>query len=436
MTLIDFYENLLATLWLKADEDGVVSRITELDTDVYEVLYLDGKPVVLPTPTQLRARGLTDKYLFNPMTEDALSRESDVISRIRNLGSIRLSTASIYLLNSLVAIAVAKEQHRLIPARHAEVLSILKDVDDNSMVAMSRLTTAAAKQNGIGKSVWSTYMKHGGELGGKKYSRVAVVTSPLYSELSEKREKYFGVTMRVKDVAMFKKLMEYVFPKLLDEDGYSMGSHDNTAPYLHALLSAFHGVAADINVVEKKLGEHMPDAKLIAIPMDWVDAMSEYEDFRKELRAIPTQNSTRGTKKVEEAIKESRNMLGDALSEVTKAQHKVDEARNELAKAKAVASPPWEEPAAPLVPQTLTPQLTSSPTPHAVANNQSFFGAPAPAPAPVHHSATGTMSMSAFLGPQALQPQQTYQPQGRAQIGGFGNRQGGGMFGNGSSGLF
>lgn len=390
MSIVSFYRDLIKDLSLSANKEGLVSLVTNVDENKEEPWVLDERRVVLPTSHQIQERGLAEKYLFNPLNEDVLGRESATVSAIRHLINTRLTMATAVLMSSLISVAESKGDHRKIQIKNSEFLSILKDVDAESVVDFNRLMMAAVKQSGFTKSMWSIYLKHGGAIGDKKYARVATYTCTFYDEIKDKKDKYFGISgVRVKDINMFRNLFEYVFPELKSDGAYVRGTNDDTAPYFHVLLSGFKDVAGEITCMEEIVSKVLPDETGVRFELDWAGELKDFDKFRKELRSLPTQDASKPARKVADKLTDGHNMVSKLGQAAQQAQKDYENTRK---KTTHEETPPWEN---------------SKPVEQQSVQQEYLPAAP---------KATGTQSLSDFLGVQARPTMQGHphsnQPQG------------------------
>lgn len=295
MDLLDFYKSLLTTAGMTVVDEDYVSLLAgnkgPLPAEV------DGKLLVLPTPRQLRAGDFENRVVFHPMSENIMHGESKVLAFFRECLNARLNVVFNMLLLELTQIATSTKDHALLNPDQAEFLSLVKETDDRTfeyVVKLAQEIDGTVPQRAI---VW-IYLKRPIMINGRKASRGAVVSFPLYEELlrAEKTKNYsvFGVTLRAKDVHTLRALMEYIVPQINQPEKFLIGSDATTAPFLEVLMQAVKSVAAPLNDLVDLFGDQLSSAEKMRFEDSWVEAVENLGVLRDQARAVPMQAGNEG----------------------------------------------------------------------------------------------------------------------------------------------
>lgn len=288
--LLELYKALLATGWMSADERGI---ITLAKSTKHEPIHVGGKQLVLPTVEQLRNPDSSVRIMFNPLHESVLKGESDVITQLRHSYAVRLNYTIGTLLRSLLDLAASTGRHAGLSPVQSEILSPLKNSDEKTVVDFARILINATKKLGVEAAFVTLYLKRGGKVDDKIYSRAGIVTFPVYEELLKDQDTYFDVDLRKKDIPTLRALFRHVFPGI-DDHYYNKGSNSDVAPYLDALVKTVAGVVGATNEMVTMYSKFIEDSEGLIIQTDWADAFENLAAWVPELRMIPAQFSTDG----------------------------------------------------------------------------------------------------------------------------------------------
>lgn len=411
MDLIQFYKSVLATGNMKADEHGYISHIEGFDKEgsaQMQPVVLAGKRLVLPVKEQLRTPEPDKKIFFNPLSEDVLSGESEVFIKLKDMCSIAINFAIVSCIDSLISLGLSTKDHPKLSPDDSAVLSILKNVDMTTSSTVAKIISKAVSTGDFGSSLCKIYQKRGGKVKSKRYARVGIVSSAFYEEVSQNKEQVYGVNLRKKDRGLLKALMEFILPKIAVEEGYNQGSDDDHAPYLASFLKTVAAIAEDINKVIDTYSDFIDQPDVIRIKTDWADVVDDFNSFIPELRRIPHQTGNRGSMKVEDKLKEERNISQAVQAAVHQAQTK-----------QVPAQPEKPAPVHAPVVETTTPPFDPDPVQYAPVPT---MAAPVPQ---VHQEQKSGMSVSDLIGVgapnvangynqyQQPYPQQYQQPYGQ-----------------------
>lgn len=310
MKIIDLYKHLLKVAGLNSDKEGFVSAGEGEESIPFNV---KGKRLVLPTKEQLANNDGNNKIIFHPLSENTLKSESDVMQRFRTAINIRLNYVIAYLLEELMVIGTSVKMHSKLSPDQAELLTVLKDADEKSLTALQNILKSV-KIDGTGeKSIVHIYIKRAGIVDDKRYSRAAIVSFPLYEELTKADKKVLDVGLRNKDKEVIINLLEFLFTKIKEPMSYNKGSNCDIAPTLDSLMKAVIDLASCINNITDVYSEFISDSENIRYNDEWVSIFDNLGQMLAEIRSIPMQSGNEG---VSEPI---NNQVQNTLTNVTSA---------------------------------------------------------------------------------------------------------------------
>lgn len=275
--LLGFYNNVLHSVSLNTNEEGLISM--SILGDNTPVVVTD-KRLVLPTEPILRNGNWVNHIAFHPMSENIYRGESAVLKKLRNLVNLRLISVIHSLITQLTDIAIDTDSHSKLSPKQSGLLSILPKVDNTTRDTFSKILDQTSPITD--RRVANIYLKRGGKLKGKDFSRIGVVSFPITEEFDNEDKSIYGVKLRVKDFKSFQDLFDYLVPEAGDLETYSYGSNSAVAPYFHALMKAFINVAKQLNKTTKLFKKFLDDADELMIDVDWeeeIDNLSFYRDL-------------------------------------------------------------------------------------------------------------------------------------------------------------
>lgn len=292
MKLNEVYSAILAFAGLEADGDGYISTIIN---DRREPAVLGGLRLVLPMDQHLRNPNPKEKVIFHPLSENILRGESEVITKLRDIINIRLNFTFGIICHSLLSLAASPEEHHKLSPDQTELLIALKDVDTTTAIHFSSLIIEGIK-NQANKLFMNIYLKRGGSIGDKRYSRAGILTFSLYEELMKDAAEVYGVKLRVKDKEALKQLYQFVLPGIeSDVTCYNRGSDSTIAPYLDALMKTAMTIASRFNDIFDQYGAFIEYSSDLVFNGDWVETFENLNVMSSELRRVPAQMGNEGT---------------------------------------------------------------------------------------------------------------------------------------------
>lgn len=289
--ILSFYNRILPLAGLTTDVEGF---IRENLGKAQRPWTIEGQRVVLPTDSQLRSQDNDKTMKFHPLEESVFRGESEVMTRFRTAINITMNMRLGIIIDELVELAASPKEHGRLKPSHLPLMTILKEADEKTFEDWVSLRKAMPPGS-VPRCLTHIYIKKNPHIGSKAYKRGAIVSFPLYEQLSKEGAKgAFDVKLRKKDVAAFKQLFEALFPDMQEVDSYSRGSSNLTAAMLDALLKAVQAVGGQINAVIEQFEDVLPELSSLRYSDDWIDDANNLDIFEKELHLIPAQRGNEG----------------------------------------------------------------------------------------------------------------------------------------------
>lgn len=333
--LITLYSQLLDTAGLMVTADGCVS-IKPKEGESADPFTVKGKRLVLPTQAHLKNPS-SKTVMFHPLQENLMRGESEVFTEYRKALAVNINLAVLEMVKDLLLLAGSASLHSKLSPDQSEVLSLLKGVNKKTMEVWDKIVSNIP-DNQFFRSVVKFYMKPSGKIGDKSYTRLGVVSFPLYELLAKPDEKVYGVELADKHREILKKTFEYIFPELNVPHSYSRGSNSQVAPMFDAMIRSFAAVSQPYNAVLDMFKDlKIPELFDGAVPFssDWWDDMVNLDALLVEVRKIPMQPGNEGA-------------VDTQPIEPSKTSHKLPSAAAAMA---AAATPVAQEVIAPVVQQ-------------------------------------------------------------------------------------
>jgi hypothetical protein len=219
--LATLYREVISSLgWTVTEEGKIALRIGDDSTEIVE----DGMYWVFPD-TQYRPPN-EPWLLFHPALDQG---QAAIIERMRARMQTLIVTRTLYVILNMVMFATSDINQERITSKQSDLLRVLEDADVNTCTHLTRLVNeihtrssgTGAKQNELKYSFMTLYIKSGGRIGSKTYAKVVALSSKLYELMLNPKgdalfegNKVLGVKLRKADVALLKKVMGWVFPKI------------------------------------------------------------------------------------------------------------------------------------------------------------------------------------------------------------------------------
>lgn len=296
MKLNTLYTNILAYCGMRPNADDAIDILLG-DEDV-KPATIEGRRLVMPTQAQLKAYHPDKVVIFHPLQEHVNRGESEVVKKLRSQLNVRINYAIVQIASELLKLAASPALHARLSPEQRELLKAVANADLKSAAnfvsfIMKPFTEAP------GRCITNVYLKKAGTYKGTKHSRVGIVTFPYY-------ELFDGVKLRANDQIDFVKLMEFMFPgSHEDAEAYNAYSDSNDAPWLDAALKTSYTLTQRLNELIEMYADHIENAESLMFNDDWVEAMDDVEQFRSEIRRIPSQKGNEGTIQTETGTDQS-----------------------------------------------------------------------------------------------------------------------------------
>lgn len=248
------YKEILNAFSLVVEDDGLISQ--KQPTGVLVPLKVEGRRLVLPTKEWQR-KGYGEDYIpFHPACE-VMSREgtSAVMQMLQRQAKAVLAYNLVTMLQGLLNVAVDKDTHKDLPLECTDFLKKLSNADKTTKELLEKLIGAAVKKNRL----LTVYLKNGGKYEGQKVNRSAIIRFPIVEDLKgdPKDTNVLGVTIPKKQRPTLIALFDLVVPKGELPEEYSFGTTARVAPYLVAMLNAYHKTSSMMNELIDKYAEKL-----------------------------------------------------------------------------------------------------------------------------------------------------------------------------------
>lgn len=283
MKLLELYKSILAVANLRAGAEGHISVVFGEES---KPAVIKGKRLVLPTQEQMIAIGKKECVAFHPLSENILHGASEVLTYFRHALNVRLNYTFGLLAYELLTLATSPGQHAKLSPDQSEFLSKIKNADEKTLVALQKLM-AAMPSDQTQQAFCSIFLKRTGTVGDKRYSRVGVVSFPLYEELSKGSQEIYGVKLRVKDRDSLVELLEYMVPCIKDPESHNRGSNSTVAPFLDALMQAVLVVASPLNDQVELFRNYLDSPEELEFENEWVPVFDNLSVMQDEIRRVP-----------------------------------------------------------------------------------------------------------------------------------------------------
>lgn len=302
----DFYIPILGGLQIQdLAGNGLLSSVANPDKP--QAVTVKGKRLALALKEVLRAGKKDDQIIFHPMSENVTRAESDVIKALRDFIQWRNQYVGVLLITELGRVASTPSEHKNYPAKAKKYLQQVTDFDEGNYVTLLKLLKNIKPDPD--RRVISLTLRQGSKTKDDGVVRSCHVHFPIFEDFEKDDLVVFDTKMPSKKAkARIAKLFEIVFGDEETRKGFSYGSRNMDAPYLHSLLTVHARLAEHFNALvathAKILGDDL--TALLTTPLDWVPLL---EDFATMRNLIPPQSGNEGAIKVDAVSKEKVSTL-------------------------------------------------------------------------------------------------------------------------------
>lgn len=301
--IINLYKQVLSFAKLEADDKGYVWLPSSKDKEPFTVA---GKQLVLPTLQHQKSP--SEKTIFHPLGEHVDRVESDVIEKLKLSLTVQMNRAIHLLGLELLNLVASTDKHPTLNPEQSQLTQKVHKADEKTLQNWEKWGEMAIKSGKFNRFFVSLFLRRGGEVNGKRYSRAGIVNFPAYSELLE--DQNLPKTIRVSDKQTFRSLLEFMFPDIDVPSNYCYGSHAHIAPFFDTLLNTSMKITVRINELCNMFGEHFScDVDDIKFDDDFIEEYLKLEEYSNEIRLIPPQSGSDGrpeTQKTEPVQQEQR----------------------------------------------------------------------------------------------------------------------------------
>lgn len=281
------YTTLLSTLELAPDEVGLLSSVTSGNP-----IILEGKRLALPTKDVLKMLADNDIIAFHPLSENIFEGISPVHQWLRNIIMERTSDIIMSTGYVLLKLAADKSLHEKLTENQLAKLSVLSGADEKLVESYRKLANSI--DYSTPKRIINIKLAHGGELGDKRYARVAHASFPIAEQLEDGNKTIYDIDFRKKDIEILRNLFEIVVPGYREAGKYSHGSNSTVAPYFLVLLRVYVDLLEATGGTTYQFRSYIEDIigrSLHVTPSDLLEVMAddneEFAQMATAIRALP-----------------------------------------------------------------------------------------------------------------------------------------------------
>ena len=261
--LINLYKTILTSAGLESDAQG---RIYQKLAGESIPCTVGEKSLLLPTKEVLKDTDWTSAIAFHPLSENVARGESPIIKKLKELLLTRATRVLDGLAFQLLSMAANTQTHEKFSPAQLEYLTYLKDAD-GKMVDAYRKMIGSVTIDGKHRLI-NMYLKRSGTLNGTKYARLCITSLPILDKSDESERTLFGHKVRKRDFTSIPQLFEYILPGV-NENAYSYGTHNKTAPFFHALMLSYLNIAKQLNQRVEMFKEHLVDVDDLLIDVSF-----------------------------------------------------------------------------------------------------------------------------------------------------------------------
>lgn len=266
---IEFYTAFLTDVGFKIDDDGVISKYSRKKNGVsWLPIKADGNPLVMGTKERLDAED-DGSIIYHPLTEDALKGESYTIKVTKDQINAMTRMRFIGALLGLGKALVEKRNAKVTP-KQTKLFNLNPNFDETALTALTKILSRA-KSSVVSRHVLGVYLHSKNcTFEGHDVKRLAKVSSALYDTLDKGDKEIWGVkNVTIKAQKAIKQLMDTVLPGVND-DAYSHGSNNKTAPYFDSIANAFLNISYQLDSIETTCKTLFNDELIDSPKYEWV----------------------------------------------------------------------------------------------------------------------------------------------------------------------
>lgn len=268
-----FYTGFLHDVGFKVEDDESISRYNRNKSGVgYLPVTTGGLPLVIGSKEQLD-KGGDSNIIYHPLTEDALKGESYTIKITKEQMNRMLAMRFLTNLRGLGEALVTKRSSK-VTAKQTKLFNQNPDFDEKALSDLIKIV-GKAKSSVVNRHLVGIYLHSKGvQFEGHPVKRLAKVSSSLRDALESKDKDVWGVEKisRVRRKAII-QLIDTILPGV-NEDAYTHGSNNKTAPYFDAMTNAFLNLSYQLDTIEHTCSSLYNDELMIKPKYEWVDKLT------------------------------------------------------------------------------------------------------------------------------------------------------------------
>lgn len=255
---------------------------------------IEGRRLVMPTEEHLKGYVPDKQIIFHPLHEHINRGESDVVKKLRYHLNVRINYTILAVASALLELVGSTKHHRNLTPEQRELLLAIDSADANTAAKFNNAVIKPFSAS-IGQFFSTIYLKKAGTFQGKKHARVGVTWFPFYEFVKNPDHK-----LKDSERKAFSDILEFIFPGSRDDsEAYNSYSDSRDAPWLDCLLKTSYIQTQRLNEIINLYADYITDSTDLLFNDDWVEAMDNLEDYRDEIRRIPSQRGNEGSTEVE-----------------------------------------------------------------------------------------------------------------------------------------
>lgn len=269
------------------------NRVFVISADGEEEVIVDGKTLVLPDDSFLRAPKWDTEIPFGPLGENPQRGESEVVKMVMEAVVANLNVSLLGVMIHLYTNVAMMPDTKTLTTEQAAFLPFVVAVNDKVKKAILGLVKVIDCED-QSSSLLTCNLRRRCPLGDVKYERVCVVRFPFAD--MERKEKPWGLNSTA-EFDTLRGLMDFVLPGWEVDDTYSVGTNTFVAPYFTSVMMMYGKVASRLNEVINQFKDVAP--ALLSYQAPGVERVVELIDrpgYLERLRdAMPALDGNKGS---------------------------------------------------------------------------------------------------------------------------------------------
>jgi hypothetical protein len=277
---VEFLKQIVVSLGF----DVAGYRIFNTDADGDKAITVGGKDLILPNREGLDNLYKEGAVAFNPLCENTLKGPSEVQEELNDMVHSALNIRMMALIYNLAKVAGSdKANDNKLNTLQAEFLPCLTGYDKEMVKRFASVIRACTADDYKTSLIYLT-LKRQGKLGNTAYSRICTVRFP-FAEM-ERKDKPYGVALRIADYDSLRNLLEYILPGWAEDNTYSRGTDSKTAPYFTALITSYYAINSRITAIAKLFQVDFPEFGTLVNEDPWIASMGNLAQMRDSLPSL------------------------------------------------------------------------------------------------------------------------------------------------------